>query len=226
MFDIFFISNNEPFADENFLNAKELLPTLKRISGIDGIHNAHYECSKKSFTENFFTIDYDNILNPEYINFIIDYEWNEHDDKEVIQIFYANNPVNNLIYGWGGIKLWHKNIFLSNSNYLDFTTAHSKIKIKPIILSMHKFNISKYETFKSVFREIIKLSYREKYFEDLEASLRLNMWRTSFNESADFVDVAKQAIDIADTFFARNENLEVINNYNYLKIIYRKYFEN
>ena len=52
------------------------------------------------------------------------------------------------------------------------------------------------------------------------------MWRTSFNESADFVDVAKQAIDIADTFFARNENLEVINNYNYLKIIYRKYFEN
>ena len=60
-FDIIFISYNEPNAEANFarLQARFSAPTLKRVHGVDGIHNAHKEAAKKSMTKMFWVVDGD-----------------------------------------------------------------------------------------------------------------------------------------------------------------------
>ena len=41
MFDVFFISYNEQYADENFEALLDKAPLAKRVDGIKGIFNAH-----------------------------------------------------------------------------------------------------------------------------------------------------------------------------------------
>ena len=46
MYDIIFISNNEPNADQNWFRLHTRFPTAKRINGIVGIHAAHKTAAK------------------------------------------------------------------------------------------------------------------------------------------------------------------------------------
>ena len=47
MYDIVFISYQEPNADENYDKLKERFPLAKRVHGVKGIHQAHIEAAKK-----------------------------------------------------------------------------------------------------------------------------------------------------------------------------------
>jgi hypothetical protein len=50
MYDIIFISYNEPNADENFARLKARFPYAHRVDGIKGIHQAHIAAAKKAFS--------------------------------------------------------------------------------------------------------------------------------------------------------------------------------
>ena len=47
MFEIFFISYQEPNADENWAKLKSKFPIAQRIHGVKGIHQAHIAAAKK-----------------------------------------------------------------------------------------------------------------------------------------------------------------------------------
>ena len=59
MYDIIFVSYNEPNADKNYAALKSRFPTAKRVDGVKGIHQAHIAAAKKAFTKMFWVVDGD-----------------------------------------------------------------------------------------------------------------------------------------------------------------------
>ena len=59
MFDIIFISYQEPNADKNFKHLLSRFPIAQRVHGIKGIHQAHIEAAKKALTKMFWVVDGD-----------------------------------------------------------------------------------------------------------------------------------------------------------------------
>src|SRR5882762_4443847 len=111
MYDIFFLSFNEVDAYKNYLYCCQRWPRLKRVDNIVGILNAHKECAKQSTTSMFYVIDADN--RPKDFDFT--YEVPSY-DKKYVHLWYAKNPVNNLEYGWGGIKLFPKKLIMNETD--------------------------------------------------------------------------------------------------------------
>lgn len=223
MYDIFFLSYDEINADENFNLLKSKFPHTKRIHGIEGILNAHKECAKKSLTKNFFVVDGDNIIANDF-NFSVDDSLLTDDN---VLVWRAINPVNKLVYGYGGVKLLPKKLILNMPNLIvDMTTSLSnKFKIVNIISSITKFNTSPFNAWRGAFRECVKLSSKsiDRQKND-QTEERLNIWRT-INYNADFGEYVLMGAAHGEEYGTINrtdlEKLRLINDFNWLK----KYYE-
>ena len=101
MFDIFFISYQEPNADVNFAILQDRFPIAQRVHGVKGIHQAHKEAAKKALTKMFYVVDGDALVEDDF-NF--DYEVPPK-DMNAVHVWRSKNPVNELVYGYGGVKL-------------------------------------------------------------------------------------------------------------------------
>ncbi len=53
MLDVFFLSYDEPFADEHYELLQLVAPHAKRVHGIKGIFNGHKECARRAMTKIF-----------------------------------------------------------------------------------------------------------------------------------------------------------------------------
>ena len=170
MYDIIFISYNEPNADENFIRLKERFSLAKRINGIKGIHQAHIAAAKKSITKMFWVVDADAIILKDFNFDYIAPDW----DLETVHVWRSLNPINNLTYGYGGVKLLPKKLtMLLDSTTIDMTTSISKsFKVMDIVSNITAFNIDAYNTWRSAFRECCKLSV----INNEESITRLDVW--------------------------------------------------
>lgn len=95
MFDIVFISYNEPNAESNWRRLKQRFPMTKRVHGVKGIHNAHIIAAKKCFTEMIWVVDGD-------AEVLDSFEFVHEVDKrglETVHVWRSLNPVNYLEYG-------------------------------------------------------------------------------------------------------------------------------
>lgn len=176
-YDIIFISYNEPNADSNFKKLSQHYPRAKRIHGIKGIHNAHIEAAKISDTDMFWVVDGDAIIND---NFKFEFEVSRY-DKDIVYTWKSQNPINKLIYGYGGVKLLPKKLTLKmDTNSADMTTAISdKFTIVDQVSNITAFNTDPFNTWKSAFRECVKLSSKTIRGQiDTETDERLNIWCT------------------------------------------------
>ena len=104
MFDIIFISYQEPNAEANWKALKERFPMAKRVHGVKGIHQAHIQAANKSFTKMFYVVDGDAEIVDDF-NF--DHKVSEW-DLDCVHVWRSRNPINNLEYGYGGVKLLSK----------------------------------------------------------------------------------------------------------------------
>ena len=109
MFDIIFISYKEPNADSNFKDLQSRFPIAQRVHGVKGIHQAHIEAAKKALTKMFYVVDGDAIIEEDF-NF--DYKVPEK-DMDAVHVWRSKNPVNNLVYGYGGVKLLPRELTLN-----------------------------------------------------------------------------------------------------------------
>jgi hypothetical protein len=123
----------------------------------------------------FWVVDGDALIEPKF-NF--DHrvpQW----DKEVVHVWRSINPINDLVYGYGGVKLLPTELTLNmDITKPDMTTSiSSKFKAMPDISNITAFNTDPYSTWKSAFRECAKLSSkiidRQK---DSETQERLHAW--------------------------------------------------
>src|SRR6056300_104579 len=141
MFDIIFISNGEAKADENYNNLLDRFPIAKRVDKVQGIHNAHKKAATLSLTKMFWVVDADADIVPSF-DFTFNYAYKEL-DFNTVYTYRSINPVNDLIYGYGGIKLLPKKLVLDmNMNSVDMTTSISdKFVPLPEISNITRFNI-------------------------------------------------------------------------------------
>ena len=226
-YDIFFISYNESNADENYKLLCNRFPKAKRIHGVEGIHNAHKAAAENSETEMFWVVDADAILLEDF-NFEIEYyahydSGNRKEHLSTVHIWKSQNPINGLIYGYGGVKLLPKNLVLRmNTETVDMTTSISeKIKIMQEVSNITAFNVSPFETWKSAFRECVKLSSKiiDRNYDE-ENEVRLKIWMEKgedrlFGKYA--LAGAKAGYMYGSMNLGNNDSLRLINDFQWLK---------
>jgi len=219
MYDIVFISYQEPNADENFAALKERFPTAKRVHGVKGIHQAHIAGAKLCFTKMFWIVDGDaQILDNFDFSYKVD-RW----DLDVVHVWRCKNPINDLIYGYGGIKLFPRQATIDmDLSKPDMTTSISnKFKAVQELANITAFNTGEFETWKSAFRECCKLSSkvidRQK---DKETEDRLDIWCTvgadrMYGEYA--IAGAKLGREYGEKYKDSPQDLRRINDFDWLK---------
>lgn len=175
MYDIVFISYNEPNEGKNWELLKSKYPAAKRVDGVKGIHQAHIKAAKKCFTKMFWVVDADAKL---VDDFSFDYEVDEY-NLETVHVWRSINPVNDLIYGYGGVKLLPRKLTLKMDTSLpDMTTSISdNFKTMPQISNITSFNTDSFNAWKSGFRECAKLASRSiDRQNNHETKERLDVW--------------------------------------------------
>ncbi|NCV63146.1 MAG: hypothetical protein EBW49_04310 [Betaproteobacteria bacterium] len=100
-YDIVFISYNEPNADANFKALRKRFPRAKRVHGVKGIHQAHIEAAKLVDTVMFWVVDGDAEITKD---FYFDHQVSSY-EKDIVHVWRSKNPINDLVYGYGGVKL-------------------------------------------------------------------------------------------------------------------------
>jgi hypothetical protein len=219
MYDIVFISYQEPNADKNYDRLKRRFPTAKRIHGVKGIHQAHIAAAKKSFTKMFWIVDGDaEILD----DFDFDYTVDDY-NLDTVHVWRSQNPVNGLVYGYGGVKLFPRQMTVNmDTSKPDMTTSISdKFKPMPILSNITAFNTDPFNTWKSAFRECAKLSSkiinRQKGYETEE---RLEIWQTVGADRLYGKYSIKGAISGAEygkRYYNSVDDLRKINDFNWLR---------
>ena len=221
MYDIIFISYHEPNAEENFTNLNDRFNSIglygervKRVKNVKGIHNAHVEGAKLASTSYFFVVDGDAVI---VDDFDFDYVTK---DKDMVHVYRCMNPINDLVYGYGGVKLlptWLVRNMDTTTN--DMTTSISKnFKVLNKISNITAFNTDPFNTWKSAFRECAKLSSktidRQKQGETDE---RLKTW-TTVGQDRQYGEYALAGATAGMEFgLSSGSDLGLINNFEWLK---------
>jgi hypothetical protein len=219
MFDIVFLSYNEPNADENWNLLKSRFPYARRLHGVKGIHRAHQVAAQMlGLPDKIWFVDGDNIIAD-------DFDFTPPLDlwEDAVYVYRSKNAVNDLVYGYGGIKLFPK---LKTANMptdgVDMTTSISENFI-PIdnVASITKFNTDPYNAWRSGFRECVKLSSRiiDRQINH-ETEERLNTWCTvgserPYGEYA--IAGAQQGKEYGLSARGDKEKIKLINDNSWLK---------
>ena len=176
---VIFISYNEPNAEENWQRVLEKAPYAKRVNGVQGIFEAHKKAATLSLTDMFYVVDGDAYLTDQW-------QFNYQPglfDRDCLYIWSSKNPVNDLIYGYGGVKLFSKEKLTSAKKMKNLDLATSimpKLKVISKISNETRFNTDEFSTWRSAFRESVKLYYNIKTAETVNAETvnRLEKWKS------------------------------------------------
>ena len=216
MYDIVFISYQEPNADENYAALKSRFPMAKRVHGVKGIHQAHIKAAKKCFTKMCWIVDADALI---LDTFNFDYEVPDH-QLDHVHVWRSKNPVNGLVYGYGGVKLFPRELTVTmDTSKPDMTTSISnKFKAISEIANITAFNVDPFNTWKSAFRECAKLSSRIiDRQKNEETQYRLETWCT-VGEDRPYGSYAVAGARAGRKFgISSSSNLQLINDFDWLK---------
>ena len=218
MYDIVFISYNESNADKNWELLKSRFPSAKRIDGVTGIHQGHIKAAKKCFTKMFWVVDADAEL---LDDFSFDYEVDKY-NLDTVHVWRSHNPVNDLIYGYGGVKLLPrtKTIKMDTSKPDMTTSISNSFKAIQETSNITAFNTDPFSSWRSGFRECAKLASqtidRQRNSETLE---RLETWCNQGVNRPFGVDAIKGATE-GRKFGEENKDnpseLQKINDFDWL----------
>ena len=215
MFDVVFISYKEKDCEKRFVKLKQQIPFIKRVHGVKGIHAAHKQAAKISDTSMFYVIDGDADL-------IDTFKFDENlcVSYDTVYVWKSINPINNLVYGYGGLKLLPKKLVLDiDASKPDMTTSISKNFIPmDIISNITAFNTDPFNTWRSAFRECAKLASKTIERQDTdETDERLKTW-TTVGHDRPFGEYALAGATAGMEFgLSRGSDLRLINDFDWLK---------
>lgn len=219
LYDVFFISYNESYADSNWATLKKRVPTANRINGVKGIAEAHRKAALGTVTRFLWVIDADAIIDE---RFKFTHEVSD-DHFDTVHIWNSVNPVNGLEYGYGGIKLLPKHLLLEQSLGIDVTTSLShNIKIINEVSNITNFATTPFEAWKGAFRECVKLSSKSIQGQVTdETDQRLSVWCTLNNDSPYGYYAYAGAVagrEYGEKNAANSAALSLINDFDWLKL--------
>lgn len=171
--DVVFISNGEPMAEENWQTLKKNHPWAKRSDGVTGREAAYKAAAELSATPWFFAVFAKTEVLPTFkFDFVPDYF-----QEPKHYIFHSRNPLNGLEYGAMNINLYNKKLVLETDPGLDFTLS-KKHTVVPVCASISRFNTDPWITWRSAFRETMKLQLEVDQGAGPEIQYRLKTWCT------------------------------------------------
>jgi hypothetical protein len=212
-YDIVFLSYKEPAATSAYerLTARFNATWVKDIAGI---FEAHKEAARSVKSKMFWVVDADAEITDTFdFGYIPDVY-----DQEVVHVWASKNPITDQEYGYGGVKLFNREQVLNATSWgLDFTTGLStRFKSMPDVSCVTRFNTDAYSTWRSAFRECVKLSLKD----DAESVERLTGWLNPVQD-ADFAAEAKRGAEAGRAYALANKNdieaLARINDYEWLR---------
>jgi hypothetical protein len=169
--DIVFLSNGETNEQERYNRLCEVAgKQVKWVKGINGRERALRHAAEISTTD-WFILFPGKLLVDDKFDF--DFQPIRHYEPKHY-IFYAKNPVNGLEYGHQAAVCYHRQLVLDTIDYgLDFTMSRLH-DIVPVISGIAEYNSSVIMTWRTAFREVIKLRADNSE----ESQSRLNTWLT------------------------------------------------
>jgi hypothetical protein len=173
--DIIYISNGEPEAEHWYNHlVKTCARPVKRILNINGRSEAYKAAAHASKTEWFFAV----FAKLEVVD-SFDWAWQpDYLQEPKHYIFYSRNPVNGLEYGHMGVIAYNKQLVLdTDSPGLDFTLSKAHAVI-PKVSAIAHYNTTPELTWRTAFREVLKLSDDVAKTGSVESTYRLDTWLT------------------------------------------------
>ena len=163
--DTIFISYDEPNADKNYAELRNILPWSKRVHGVKGSDAAHKAAAELSETDRFITVDADNLVDQEFYSQTVEIT---DENKDYVFSWAGKNAVNGLIYGNGGLKCWTKDFVLNMKTHENSDPEDSESVLEFCFdpryyqfnecYSISHINASPFQAWRAGFREGVKMS--------------------------------------------------------------------
>ena len=173
LLDIIYISNGEPDAERWY---EHLVNTcgreVKRVMNVDGRSQAYRAAAELSSTPWFFTVF-------AKLEVVEDFDWTWQPDwlqEPKHYIFNSRNPVNGLEYGHMGVIAYNSQLVLdTDTPGLDFTLSKAHAVV-PRVSAVAHYNTTPELTWRTAFRECIKLKDDAEKTGSVESNYRLVIW--------------------------------------------------
>jgi hypothetical protein len=184
-YDIIYLSYDEPNAEQNFADLCSKVPWAERVHGVKGSDSAHKAAAEKSTTDRFITIDGDNRIRDDFLSQVINFDQDTDLTNKVIS-WTAENIINGLTYGNGGIKCWPKSHVLNMRTHenapkdnphaqVDFCWDTEYVQMNGTYSMIHN-NATPHQAWRAGFREGVKMALTEGVRPDYEGFKR-NHWK-------------------------------------------------
>ena len=175
LLDIIYISNGEPEAERWYTHlAQTCKREVKRVIDVNGRSAAYKAAAELSSTPWFFAVFAKLEVNPKF-----DWTWQPDWLQEPKHyIFNSRNPVNGLEYGHMGVIAYNKKLVLDTDNPgLDFTLSKTHAVV-PRVSAVAHYNTTPELTWRTAFREVLKLSDDVEKTGSVESTYRMDTWLT------------------------------------------------
>ena len=220
--DVIFLSYHESNAEKNWQRLLTKAPNAKRVDGVKGILEAHQAAAELSSTDMFYVVDGDAyVLDDFEFNYVPDIF-----DRDAVYVYQSINPINRLVYGYGGIKILPKHqTTITRTANTDITTSISdKFIIIEKMSNITAFNTDAFNTWRSAFRECAKLAAGNIAQSDRhENRRRLSKWQTTGHQEpygVDAMDGANHGSKYGEKFANDLEKMALINDKDWLRKVY------
>lgn len=219
--DIVYISNGEPDAERWYeylcFVAKK---NVKRVQNVNGRVAAYQAAARTSDTPWFFAVFAKLEVDPSF-------DWNWQPDYlqgPKHYIFKARNPVNGLEYGHMAMIAYNKRLVLENNELgLDFTLRQPHASV-PILSGVAHYNQDAWTTWRTAFREVIKLIHFNFISPSVDNEYRLKTWKTV--AQGDFAEYslkgAADAVEYYNSVGGELSKLMLSFDWDWLKDYYAK----
>jgi hypothetical protein len=214
-YDVVLISYHDGHAQDRYdaLASRVAPDNLHWVQDVDGIFEAHQQAARQASGKMFWVVDAD-------ADIVDDFNFSympETYDQDVVHVWHSENPLTGDVYGYGGVKLFNREQVLNATSWgLDFTTGLStRFKVIPELSCVSRFNTDAFNTWRSAFREAVKLTVSQ----DADSPRRLEKWLKP--RDADYRDEcilgAMMGTEYAQTHQDNSAALSKINDYEFLK---------
>jgi hypothetical protein len=175
LLDIIYISNGEPEAERWYIHlAQTCKREVKRVIDVNGRSQAYKAAAELSTTPWFFAVFAKLEVNPEF-NWSWQPDWLQQPKH---YIFNSRNPVNGLEYGHMGVIAYNKKLVLdTDAPGLDFTLSRAHAVV-PLLSATAHYNTTPELTWRTAFREVLKLSDDVVKTGSVESTYRMDTWLT------------------------------------------------
>ena len=210
LLDIVFLSNGEPNADANWQHLQTITAGRSnrciRVNGVDGRGAAYKAAADASETPWFFSVFAKLEIDPAF-----DFGWQPDRMQQTKHyIFNSRNPVNGLEYGHQGLIAYNKKLVLGTDEIqgLDFTLSQPH-GVEPVLSGTAHFNTDPWSTWRTAFREVVKLQHYYETIPDVETEYRLTTWqkRAQGNHAEWSLRGAKDAVEYYDSVSGNYDSL-------------------